>query len=117
MNKKLERWLRRDGLALIAGWRRRGADEGDVAVRMGIPWATLKNWAKNHEEIATALAMDGETADFMVEEALFQAAQSGDKKALEMWLKHRENTGAAKNSRPNDGANYTTLAAMIRGDD
>ena len=116
MDKSIDRWLRRDGLALIAGWRRWGADESEVAKRMGIPWATLRNWAKTNEPIANALATCKEAADFLVEEALFNLALDGDKKALELWLKYRGQGTGAKGQKLQDGADYVELARMINGE-
>ena len=121
---KVDRWLRKDGLALIAGWRRWGADAREVAQRMGVSFAQLRRWEKEHAEIGQALEVDSEAADFLVEEEVFRQALEGDKKALEIWIKYRnqktetrnqKTEGAAGQARNNDGVDYVALADLIRG--
>jgi len=115
MDKNVERWLRADGLALIAGWRRWGADFKEVASRMGVSNIALKRWAEAHEEIARALEIDSQAADFLIEEAVFNKALAGDVKAVEFWLKYRGKTGSRSS---NDGelqsdTDYSRLAELI----
>jgi len=113
MEKNVERWLRADGLALIAGWRRWGMDVKGVAVKIGISHAMLKRWAAEHEEIAKALEIDSQAADFLIEEAIFKKALAGDVKAVEFWLKYRGMTGGNPNLPQDDDVDYSSLASLI----
>jgi len=117
MGTKVESWLTREGLALIAGWRRQGDGINDIAEKIGIGQEKLLEWRKEHEDIERALTIDRETANFMVEDALFQKSLAGDAKAYEFWLKHRmpEKWGKQSVTEGNEGgrADYFDLAQMI----
>jgi len=117
MEKGLQRWLRPDGLALIAGWRRWGADVKEVARKMGVSWVQLKKWGDVHEEIGQALAIDAEAADFLVEEVVFAKALEGEQKALELWLKHRSALLGAGRDGGVKGVDYVSLAELINRDE
>ncbi|MCL2575140.1 MAG: hypothetical protein FWE33_01780 [Defluviitaleaceae bacterium] len=111
MERDLNRWLRRDGLALIAGWRRWGCDYAQVAKKMRVAVNRLKRWEKEHEDIAAALQVDYVAADFMVEEILFDKAIGGELKAVEMWMKKRARGNEEEKSEK--GVDYMMLAEMI----
>jgi len=128
MDKGLQRWLRRDGLALIAGWRRWGLDIKEVAGKMGVSVARLKRWADEYEEISVALEIDAAAADFLVEEVVFRRAVEGDQKAAEFWMKHRRDRGNEElevrfggkpspegNEELKGGVCVASLAGMILG--
>jgi len=103
----VDKWLTAGGLAKIRGLRRR-MDERGVAKRMGVSFVQLKRWALENEEIARALEVDGEMADFLVEETVFNKALSGDQKAIEFWMRRM----GEKEVR--DGLDYVALADLIR---
>jgi hypothetical protein len=113
MEKNIERWLRPDGLALIAGWRRWGADLKEVASKMGVTQATLKRWAATNEEIAKAMEIDKQAADFLVEQAIFNKALAGDTKAVEFWLKYRGAYSTTPTTGSDDSIDYAGLASLI----
>ena len=111
-------WVTAQGLALIGGWRRGGAEACEIAGRIGVTEAMLGRWADEHEEIGAALRVGREEADFMVEDVLFNRALEGDNKAYEFWLKHRMPGKWGKVAEAaEDGAgkavDYAGLAEMI----
>jgi len=83
-------------------------DERGVAKRMGVSFVQLKKWAEEFEEIARALEVDGEMADFLVEETVFNKALSGDQKAIEFWMRR------VGEKEVRDGLDYVALADLIR---
>ena len=104
MAKRVDKWLSKEGLALIGGWRRQGFGEAEIAVKMGISESTLERWKGGHEEICRALLIDRETANYMVEDVLFSKSLAGDQKAYEFWLKHRMPGKWGKGAGKEDGA-------------
>ena len=112
-------WQTREGLALIAGWRRHGETPEQIAERMGIEVGVLERWRGAYEEIGQALQIDRDMADFMVEEALFHKSLSGDAKAYEFWLKHRmpdkwgKAVAADERGEVRQGADFAQLADLI----
>jgi len=86
-----------------------------VAGKMGISASTLLRWSKQREEICDALKVDKETADFLVEDVLFEKSLKGDTKAYEFWLKHRMpgRWGAAKASDEDTQSGLVELARLI----
>jgi len=72
--RKCEKWLTKEGLALIAGWARDGLIEEDIAHNIGVTRKTLFNWKNEFKEIAEALKEGKEVADYIVESALFKSA-------------------------------------------
>ncbi|MCL2170018.1 MAG: hypothetical protein FWB74_08360 [Defluviitaleaceae bacterium] len=114
--KKPDRWLKKDGLVMIAGWRRWGADLKEVAKNMGVTMAQLERWADEFDEIRGALEKNGDVEDFLVEETVLQKALDGDQKAIEFWLKYRGRDNLAKNqdAKAQDGVDYVMLADLIR---
>jgi len=113
-------WIMAQGVALVGGWRRGGMTVDDVAGKIGVGGRTLARWASQSEELAAALAVDREVADFMVEDVLFNKSLAGDHKAYEFWLRHRMPEKWGKNIRVADGddggqigLDYVGLAQMI----
>jgi hypothetical protein len=81
---------------------------------MGVSRAALRRWAEAHEEIAKALEIDAEAADFLVEEAIFSKALAGDTKAIEFWLKYRSAANSfASSAEAQTHVDYTNLASLI----
>jgi hypothetical protein len=115
LEKGLDRWLRADGIALIAGWRRR-MDVCEVAKKMKVGLAKLMRWAAENEAIGEALCIDGEAVDFMVEEIALKKALDGDLKAVELWLKYWGQKADVRGQMSEErGADYAMLAEMIKG--
>jgi len=127
--RKVDRWLREDGLAKIAGWRRWGADLKEVAGNMGVSFAQLKRWAAEFEEIGAVLELDGEGEDFLVEGVVLDKALGGDQKAIEFWLRYRGRGKASRQVRGDSGGvrgdsvgvgaggvDYVLLADLILGE-
>ena len=106
-------WKTKEGLALIAGWRRRGESLPQIAKRMGIDESELDELCALDEVIARVLRIDKDTADFLVEEAVFRKSIAGDQKALEFWLKHRMPEKWGKDTTTKPTADYQSLAALI----
>jgi len=118
LGKRIDKWLVPQGLALISGWRRQGEGLEEIARKMGVSASTLRRWREKHEEIAEALRVGREAADFMVEGALFDKALAGDYKAYEFWLKHRMPEKWDKSAKKGDGGEvvtggYVKLAELI----
>jgi hypothetical protein len=89
---------------------------------MGISQVALRRWAEAHAEIAKALEIDAEAADFLIEEAVFNKALAGDAKAIEFWLKYRNagsnhgslgSLGSFDSSSAQGGVDYVGLASLI----
>ena len=57
---------------------------------MGITKMTLYNWMHKFPELAEQLKISRETADANVENALYNAAMSGNVTAQIFWLKNRK---------------------------
>jgi len=117
--RKVDRWLRKDGLAKIAGWRRWGADLKEVSGNMGISLAQLKRWAVEFEEIGSVLELDGEGEDFLVEGVVLDKALEGDQKAIEFWLRYRGRGKIVQRvagEKAGDGVDYVLLADLILGE-
>lgn len=74
VTKKAARWLADDGLALIAGWARRGLTEEQIAKGMGISRSTLAIWKNSYPSLMDALKNGKDIADINVENALYKKA-------------------------------------------
>lgn len=86
---KYQKWLEPDGLILLEGWARNGLTEEQIAHNMGISRSTLNEWKKAHPVIADTLKRTKDVVDLEVENALYQAAMSGNVTAQIFWLKNR----------------------------
>ena len=71
---KTDFWLTREGLLLIASWRRSGMSVSDIAKKIGISQKNLERMAKSDAALSEALRYDREQTDAMVEEALLKKA-------------------------------------------
>ena len=87
---KYKRWLEPDGLLLLEGWARDGLTDIQIAHNAGITTTTLYEWKKDHPAIAEALKRGKEVVDYEVENALLEAAKSGNVTAQIFWLKNRK---------------------------
>lgn len=72
--RKYEQWSGENGLALLRGWVRAGVPEAELARRMGVSAATLREWAAKNPALRDALAERGDAVDYAVEDALLRKA-------------------------------------------
>lgn len=85
---KLQEWEKDESVLLIRGWRRGGLQIKDIANNIGITERTLFNWSDKSEIIKNSLKMGKEEANFIIENALFNKARSGNMTAIIFWLKN-----------------------------
>lgn len=74
MAAKYDQWLTEEGLLRIQGWARDGLTEKDIAKNMRIGVSTLREWKGRFEEIREALRIGKDSADRVVENALYKSA-------------------------------------------
>lgn len=74
MAAKFDRWLTEEGLLRIQGWARDGLTDKDISKNMMIGVSTLREWKGRFEEIREALRIGKDSADRIVENALFKSA-------------------------------------------
>ncbi len=72
--KKNEFWTEKDGITLIAAWRRDGLAVNEIARKIGVKLRTLLRWERNSAELHKALSESREHADASVEAALLKKA-------------------------------------------
>ena len=82
-------WLSPQGLSLIRGWARDGLTDDEIAHNMGISRSTLYEWRKKYSDISDTLKEGKDSADYEIENALFNSAKSGNVTAMIFWLKNR----------------------------
>lgn len=88
MATKYEKWLEKDNLLLLNGWKRAGLSDEQMAKNMGISRRTYYNWQAKFPEIKKVTTLGHEHANFMVENALFKKAINGNVTAMIFWLKN-----------------------------
>lgn len=88
MATKYEKWLEKDNLLLLNGWKRSGLSDEQMAKNMGISRRTYYNWQAKFPEIKKVTTLGHEHANFMVENALFKKAINGNVTAMIFWLKN-----------------------------
>lgn len=71
---KYERWITKEGLALIEGWAHDGLTDEQIAHNMGIKRQTLYDWKKRYPDISDTLKKGKEVVDYQVENALLKRA-------------------------------------------
>ena len=69
-----EKWLEKDNLLLLQGWRRDGLDMAQIAKNIGIKRQTLYRGAEAHKPIGDALKKGSEVCHIEVENALYKSA-------------------------------------------
>ena len=89
---KLQEWEKDENVLLIRGWRRGGLQIKDIANNIGITERTLFNWSDKSEIIKNSLKMGKTEANFIIENALFNKARSGNMTAIIFWLKNNWRT-------------------------
>ncbi len=90
VNKRLAKWEEPDNLVLLEGWARDGLSMEQIAHNMGISKKTLYNWQGMSLHILHAIKKGKEITDYLVENALFTSALSGNVVAQIFWLKNRK---------------------------
>lgn len=88
MATKYEKWLEKDNLLLLNGWKRSGLSDEQMAKNMDISRRTYYNWQAKFPEIKKVTTLGHEHANFMVENALFKKAINGNVTAMIFWLKN-----------------------------
>lgn len=86
---KYQKWLEPEGLLLLEGWARDGLTDEQIAQKMGISRKTLIDWKNKYSDICNTLKKGKEVADYAVENALYNAALSGNVTAMIYWLNNR----------------------------
>lgn len=81
-------WVLPEKILLLKGWRRNGLTQEEIAKNIGISARTLYLWKGKHKEIEEALKLGKEEANFLIENALFNKARSGNTTAMIFWLKN-----------------------------
>nr|DAL87869.1 MAG TPA: terminase small subunit [Caudoviricetes sp.] len=71
---KYERWITKEGLALIEGWAHDGLTDEQIANNIGINRDTLYTWKKKYPDISDALKKGKEVVDYQVENVLLRKA-------------------------------------------
>ena len=71
---KFEQWINDDGLTAIEGWCREGANDEDLARKMGINVGTLYEWKRRFPQIVEAIKKGKAPVDFKVENQLLKSA-------------------------------------------
>lgn len=69
-----EKWLEKENLTLLKGWRRDGLDMSQIAKNIGIKRQTLYDWCTKYKDIADALKKGNDICQFEVENALYKSA-------------------------------------------
>lgn len=83
-----KKWLEKENLVLIQGWKRNGLTDEQIAQNIGVRRETLYEWKKRFPNIANALKVGKEQANFIVEGELFKKAIHGNTTAMIFWLKN-----------------------------
>lgn len=72
-------WLSKEGLTLIAGWRRNGVPLTEIATKyIGVSKTGFFGWYKQSDELRKACAVSLDVANMSVEEALLKRALGYD---------------------------------------
>lgn len=74
MAAKFDQWLTEEGLLRVQGWARDGLTDKDIAHNMRIGVSTLKEWKNRFDKIREALRIGKDSADRVVENALYKSA-------------------------------------------
>ena len=83
-------WVTEEGLTKLKDWGLSGLTMEQIAQNMGITKMTLYNWMHKYPELSDQLKISRDEADKNVENALYNAAMSGNVTAQIFWLKNRK---------------------------
>ena len=89
-NGKYQQWLEPEKLILVKGWAMDGLSDKEIAHNIGIGLTALYDWKKRFPKFANVLKVSKGVADNIVQNALFEAARSGNVTAMIFWLKNRK---------------------------
>lgn len=87
---RLLKWETSESLILLEGWARDGLSMEQIAHNMGIAKDTFYRWLKISSDISDAIKKGKEVTDYLVENALFTSALTGNVVAQIFWLKNRK---------------------------
>ena len=85
---RYQKWLEKENLILLEGWKRNGLTDEQVAHNMGISVNTLNKWKQRFVQIRQALKVGHNQANFIVEGQLFRKATQGNTTAMIFYLKN-----------------------------
>lgn len=85
---KYQKWLEKENLLLLQGWKRNGLTDEQIARNIGINVRTLDKWKSKYGQIRQSLKIGREQANFIVEGELFKKAIKGNTTAMIFWLKN-----------------------------
>lgn len=85
---KFDSWITPEKLLLIQGWKRNGLSNIEVANNIGISERTLYKWRQESSQLRQVLKVGKDEANFIIENALFNKARSGNTTAMIYWLKN-----------------------------
>lgn len=71
---KYHEWITEQGLGIVAGWKRNGLTNEQIAKNIGVNQDTLYTWIRRFPEFSEALKIGRDEADMQVENALFKRA-------------------------------------------
>ncbi|MCL2746478.1 MAG: hypothetical protein FWE48_05265, partial [Coriobacteriia bacterium] len=74
MSKKVEKWLKPEGLKQIEEWAKQGISKHGIALMMGVHRTTLWEWCKEHESLRIAVEIGREYLIQDLQLALYNAA-------------------------------------------
>lgn len=83
-----KKWLEKENLILLEGWKRNGLTDEQIAHNIGISINTLNKWKQRYVQIRQALKIGHEAANMAVERELFKRAMKGNTTAMIFWLKN-----------------------------
>lgn len=81
-------WEKADKLILLRGWKRNGLTNKQIAENIGISERTFYLWMKKSKVISQTMLFGKQHAKFIVENALFEKARTGNTTAMIFWLKN-----------------------------
>ncbi|MCT2893724.1 helix-turn-helix domain-containing protein [Lacticaseibacillus paracasei] len=86
---KYEKWMTKEGKAVLANWARIGLTDEQIAHNMGISPSTYYVWKKKFPEISETIKDGKDVIDAVVVNALIKQAKAGNMQAITFWLRNR----------------------------
>ena len=86
---KYQKWLTKEGKAVLANWARIGLTDEQIAHNMGISPSTYYVWKKKYPEISESIKDGKDVIDAVVVNALIKQAKAGNMQAITFWLRNR----------------------------
>ena len=85
---RYQKWLEKENLALLRGWKMKGLNDEQIAEKIGIAARTFEKWKAQYVQIRQAVKVGKEQANYAIENELFSKAQKGNTTAMIFWLKN-----------------------------